>query len=184
MQATISSRFRKAPKLANDSARLTVDPVAAEKRIVELTLRAGLLWNNGPLVDVWVTDKGIFCHHNSMSAGEHFFEFLLSVGVVVPEQGVYRLAVRLDALQGYASFLVDSGLHISRTIDALVCLGGEGWLKTTRDPFEPTYYGDDTDAFDTRQLMADLACLGYAEKVGNSYRWSGLMEPHLKAHHY
>lgn len=153
-----------------------------EKRVLALTLRAGLIWNNTPFVQVWVNDEGIFCHHNSYSAGEQFFEFLCSIGVLLPERQAYRLAIRLDALPGYASFLIDDGLEISRVIDALVCLGGEGWLKTTREPFEPNNYESSfNDHFDTRQLMADLVLLGYAEKMGNFYRWTDRMEPHLKA---
>jgi hypothetical protein len=170
----------KVQRVAEDPA---LDIKVAEKRVLALTLRAGLIWNNTPFVHVWVNEQGIFCHHNSYSAGEQFFEFLCSIGVLLPERGAYRLAIRLDALPGYASFLINDGLEISRVIDALVCLGGEGWLKTTREPFEPNCYGDGADDahFDTRQLMADLAVLGYAEKIDNFYQWTDRMEPHLKA---
>jgi hypothetical protein len=81
---------------------------------------------------------------------------------------------------------VNKGLAIDAVIDALVCVGGESWLPTSREPFAAKFYNnaDGTTDFDCRQLMTDLTNLGYASKEGELYRWSPAMEPFLRANYF
>lgn len=122
-----------------------------------------------------------------MSAGEKLFEFLESVGVILEDgRRGYRLAIRLDAVNLYADYLVTKGLEIETVMDALVNVGGESWLETSREPFAAAFYenNDGTTSFDCRQLMIDLVSLGYASKIGEMYIWTPKMEPALKANDY
>jgi hypothetical protein len=176
-------------KVANE------DILECERRVAYFVLRAGLFWNNGPIVQKWVDEEGIFYHHSCMSAGEDFFEFLCSVGVLINEVKRHRLVVRPDAIAGYAGYLINRGVNIEVFIDALVCVGGEaGWLETSRKPFKANFY-EGSDAFDCRQLMIDLVKLGYAEKVDMAalghaetkedfYKWSAKMIPILEANFF
>ncbi|PAX06294.1 hypothetical protein [Sphingomonas lenta] len=158
---------------------------ALNKRVLTFILRAGLFWNNQPYVESWVGEDGIFYHHGSLSAGEHFFQFLRSIGVLFDEGRRHRFVIRSDAISHYADFLIDSGFEIERAVDALVAVGGETWLCTSRESFQAKYYDEPEGSgpFDLRPLMRDLARLGYAHESNGQYRWSPTMEPILKAHH-
>ena len=160
---------------------------ALQKRVLTFLLKAGLFWNNNAIVQAWVEEDGIYYHHNSISAGEEFFEFLRSIGVLVPAgRKSHRLAIRQDAVAGFADFTIERGIDIALVIEALVCLGGyAGWLPTTRGSFDAKFYenSDGTTSFDTRSLMSDLLSLEYAERASGRYRWSSAMEPALKANH-
>lgn len=102
------------------------DLVIATKRVAAFVLQAGLFWNNRAAgVYGYIAENGLFYHHSCMSAGEDFFEFLESIGVLLQEKGGHRLAIRPDAILGYAAYLVDQGRSIDIFIDALVCIGGE-----------------------------------------------------------
>ena len=157
----------------------------AQKRVLAFTLKSGLLWNNQPYLEQFIGEDGLF-YSSLYSAGEHFITFLHSIGVLVRDGGRSRLALRPDAIIGYAIHLIETGLDFSKVIDALVCLSGESWLPTSREPFKPTYYPDQPNPqyFDTRLLFADLAFLGYVERVDERFRWTALIEPAMKAHHF
>ncbi len=162
--------------------------LAEKKRVTQFVLTASLFWNNtGIGVYSFVNEKGIFFWHGSMSAGEKLFKFFESVGVLLSDgrQG-YRLAIRLDAVNLYAEYLVSSGLEVEAVMDALVNVGGDSWLETSREPFAAKFYENDdgTTSCDCRQLMVDLVSLGYASKVGDMYIWTPKMEPILKANYY
>jgi hypothetical protein len=161
--------------------------VIAKKRIAYFVLQAGLFWNNQVVgVYSYIAEDGLFYHHSSMSAGERFFRFLVSVGVLFPDKGGHRLAIRPDAIAGYSAYLVDQRRSIDSFIEALVCVGGESWLETDRTPFRAKFYlnSDGTTSYDCRQLMADMVLLGYARKDGEYYQWTASMEPFLAANYY
>jgi len=173
----------------NDSfAKVSAFLVEEKKRVTRLVLQASLLWNNGGTgIGSFLAEDGIFFWHNSMSAGEKQFGFLESIGVLLHDgRRGYRLAIRLDAINLYADYLVTKGLEIETVIDALVNIGGESWLETTRKPFAAGFYehDDGTTSFDCRQLMLDLVSLGYACKVGDMYAWTPKMVPILKANYH
>ena len=94
--------------------------------------------------------------------------------------------IREDAVDLYADYLVENGLKIESVIDALVCVGGESWLETTRNPFPASYYEnrDGTTSFDCRELMIDLVSLGYAKTKDDLFVWTSKIEPMLKANYY
>lgn len=154
------------------------DQTVAQKGVLAFTLRAALFWNNGPHVHSFVQQDGIFYHHNSLSAGERLFAFLEAVGVfIVSGRRGHKLAIRADALEGYANHLIDRGVRFEEVIRALVLLGGDGWLPTSQGPFEPKFYdnNDGTFCFDIRPLLQNLVKLGYARVVGNQYEWTPKM---------
>jgi hypothetical protein len=162
------------------------NPLVIHKRVTRFLLQAGLFWNNGPISDGHVCQDGLFYWHNSMSAGEQFYRFMESIGVLLRDgRRGFRLAIREDAVDLYADYLIEKGLEIETVIDALVCVGGESWLETTREPFPANFYDnqDGTASFDCRQLMLDLVSLEYAELEDGLYVWTSKMESVLKAHY-
>ena len=162
-------------------------PRIIEKRITSFLLKAGLFWNNGPIGYGHIHQDGLFYWHNAMSAGEKFYSFMQSIGVLLPDgRRGFRLVIREDAVDLYADYLVENGLKIESVIDALVCVGGESWLETTRNPFPASYYEnrDGTTSFDCRELMIDLVSLGYAKTKDDLFVWTSKIEPMLKANYY
>lgn len=163
------------------------DPLLFEKRLTRFVLTAGLFWNNDRIIHSFVQPDGIFYWHGSTSDGEKFCGFLETIGVLLHDgRRGYRLAIRQDAIELYADYLVEKGLQIEAVIDAIFCVGAESWLETSLKPFPAKFYDNDdgTTSFDCRQLMLDLVSLGYAEKDKDLYNWTSKMEPIVKANYY
>lgn len=159
--------------------------IAARKRVLAFLLRFGVFLDH-PCIQPYrkKRDEGVFYSHGSASLGEHFCEFLVSVGVLIEEYegpGLphLRLALRGDAVDGYTAHLIDRGMPFDAVMRQFVRVGFWHWLPSKREPFPVSKVGraNMCPRPDGHALMADLVTLGYAERVGANYRWTEKLAP-------
>ena len=159
------------------------DIVAAQVRLLSGVIKSALFWNLGYQCQIFHEEDGVFAHHGYASAGESFFEFMSEIGVFVPAgRRTCRVALRSDAIDGYAAHVVKSGYEFEKIIDAfaMLLLGGVAdILPHEREAFPAKFYdkGDGTTSFDTRAMLTELVELGYAGCADNLYTWTDKMGP-------
>jgi hypothetical protein len=152
----------------------------AARLLLAGVIRAFLFWNTGSL-HTFREEDGLFAYHQGVGAGERFCASMEEIGILVSAaRRGYRVTLRSDAIDAYASFLVDAGLDIEKIVRAFVVLMVDGVLTLFpegKEQFEAKFYdnGDGTASFDTRQMLIALVALGYAKEDSDKYVWTARM---------
>ncbi|MEO1168967.1 MAG: hypothetical protein AAFW97_09690 [Pseudomonadota bacterium] len=151
---------------------------AALARLIEYLITRTLFTNKTGTISQHVSRDGIFYWHYSQTSGEVLLRYLSSIGAVVFEDHIYRLAIRADAVAGFSKHVVEKGADESELMFAL-CTTED--LKTTRKPHFPSAHSNDK-SIDLIRVMNDLAMLGYADALSDGqFVWTDKIAPAMQA---
>ena len=133
--------------------------------------------------------KGAVFVHFFVSSFEHAAETLEALGLLVKERRdnpsgrdqpecPHVLAMDAEAMPDFVAGIVGPGdERIPDTIGSFVAVACEyAGLSSERAPFVPPPQFKDA--------MRALARFGYAEAVGDTYRWTGLIGPAMREFHF